>query len=308
VIKNKLTLSNSFMETEKTHFNLKPLVAILLLLLGGSGYYIYQLKNTEKKLKTDIEIVTLDKQKALDSLSMLKTTYDKALADKELVTQDLLAEREKVVNLIEELNRSKGDLKAMKIFKIKYEKLQQNFKTMIDEDSGLKKINEMLVRQRDSTALIVDTQKKSMDTMATINSDLKRKVEAASKLVITNIKTQAIRVKKSGEVETDKARKADKLKVCFTIAANEIADSGEKSYYVQIIDANNNVLGQKKTDYFGSKMIEYSFISKVKFKNQSVDVCDYLEAKEGVEFVKGQYFVNLFDKENLVSKTSFTLK
>jgi hypothetical protein len=296
------------MEKSSSKLNLKPVVAILVLLLGGSLFYIYKLKTTEKQLQTEIVDVTVDKQKALDSLSILKTTYDKALEDKDLVTQKLMTERDKVVSLIEELKQSNGSLAAMKIFKVKYEKLQSNFQNMIDADNGLKAINEKLTKERDSTALIVNDQKKFIDTLATRNDQLKKKVEKAAKLVVTNIKTYAIRQKSSGEqIETTKASRTDKLKICFTIAANEIADSGEKNYYVQIIDANNNVIGEKKTDFFGTKTIEYSFMSKVKFKNQSVDVCEFLDSK-GVDFVKGNYFVNLFDKSELVSKTSFELK
>lgn len=296
------------MEKPFSKLNLKPVVAILVLLLGGSLFYIYKLKTTEIQLQTEIVDVTVDKQKALDSLSILKATYDKALEDKDLVNQELIAEREKVVNLIEELKQSNGSLQAMKVFKVKYEKLQANFQTMIDSDNGLKLLNEKLTRERDSTALIVNDQKRFIDTLANVNDVLKKKVEKAAKLVITNIKTYAIREKSSGEqIETNKASRTDKLKICFTIAANEIADSGEKTYYVQIIDSNNNVIGEKKTDFFGTKTIEYSFLSKVKFKNQSVDVCEFLDSK-GVDFAKGGYFVNLFDKSELVSKTSFELK
>jgi hypothetical protein len=39
-------------------------------------------------------------------------------------------------------------------------------------------------------------------------------------------------------------------------------------------------------------------------KNKTVDVT----SKRGKDFPKGTYYVNIFDKDQLVSKTSFTLK
>jgi uncharacterized protein (DUF3084 family) len=294
--------------TEKKNFNLKPLVVILLLLLGGCVYYIYQLTTEKEQLDTEIAVVTVDKQKALDSLSILKETYDRAIADKDSLNSELLAEREKVVNLIEELNKSKEDVNTLRVFKSKYKQIQASFNALVSKDSEFKTLNEKLTRERDSTALILQEQKNLIDSQASLNNELKSKVEKASKLIVTNIKTEAIREKSTGEqIVTEKARKANKLKICFTIAANEVADSGDKIYYVQIIDAKSNIMGIKQVKYFGDKSIDYSFETKVKFNNKSVDVCNFLD-NNGQEFVKGQYFVNLFDKEALVSKTSFVLK
>jgi hypothetical protein len=295
-------------ETDEKRFNLKPVVAILALLLAGCVYYIYQLTTEKEQLNVEVATVTVDKQKALDSLSILKATYDKALSEKDSLNEQLLAEREKVVNLIEELNKSKQDANALRVFKSKYKEIQASFNALVAKDSEFKALNEKLTRERDSTALIVQQKQSEIDAQVSVNNELKSKVEKASKLIVTNIKTEAVRLKSSGEqVVTEKARKADKLKICFTIAANEVADSGDKMYYVQIIDAKNNVIGVKKVKYFGDKSIDYSFETNVKFKNKSVDVCDFLDPL-GEGFVKGQYFVNLFDKDELVSKTSFVLK
>jgi hypothetical protein len=46
------------------------------------------------------------------------------------------------------------------------------------------------------------------------------------------MKTSAYKVRNSGkQIETDKARRADVLKISFTIAENQIAKSGDKVYY-----------------------------------------------------------------------------
>ncbi len=296
------------LEKEEKKFNLKPVVVLLLLLLGGCIYYIYQLKTEKEQLNFEVATVTVDKQKALDSLSILKSTYDKAILEKDSLNEQLIVEREKIVNLIEELKRSKQDANALRIFKTKYNQVQASFNALVAKDGEFKSLNEKLTRERDSIALIIQEQKNLIDSQNSVNNELKSKVEKASKLIVTNIKTEAIREKSSGEqIVTEKARKANKLKICFTIAANEVADSGEKLYYVQIIDAKNNVMGMKQVKYFGTKSIDYSFEAKVKFNNKSVDVCNFLDPN-GQEFVKGQYFVNLFDKDDLVSKTSFVLK
>ena len=107
------------------------------------------------------------------------------------------------------------------------------------------------------------------------------------------------------QIETDKASRAAILKISFTIAENKVAKSGDKTYYVQVIDSKNNVLGEKKTESFGSNSLTYSFVTTVKFQNKTVDVSQDLPGKD---FEKGTYFVNVFDNGELVSKSSFSLR
>ena len=56
---------------------------------------------------------------------------------------------------------------------------------------------------------------------------------------------------------------------------------------------------------FGSQSLTYSFTTTVKYENKTVEVSQDLPGKN---FEKGTYFVNVFDKTELVSKSSFTLK
>jgi hypothetical protein len=124
---------------------------------------------------------------------------------------------------------------------------------------------------------------------------------------VLNLKVLAVKQKSSGkQIETDKAGRADKLKVSFLIAENQIAKTGAREYYVQIIDSKSNILGEKKTIPTGDKTLTYSFVSTVKYENKTVQVNEEVSGKD---FAKGTYFVNVFDKNaELVSKTSFELK
>jgi hypothetical protein len=296
------------MKNQQNNSGLKVVVVLLALLLTGSLFYIYNLTKSAKQFSEELVAVKTEKQSVLDSLDVLKATYDKVLEDKTAMSDDLIAEREKVVNLISDLKKSKGDVASMQKFRTQYLKLQENMKNLMKENEALKKANEMLTVQRDSTINVVDDQKKFIDTLASQNENLSKVIEKGSKLVITNLKTQAFKEKSSGkQIETEKASRANRLKVCFTIAANEIAKSGEKKYYVQIIDANNNVIGQKKTETFGSYILTFSFTTTVIYNKSNMDVCELLVTNED-ELTKGNYFVNIYDKSELVSETNFVLK
>lgn len=293
------------MENQKNNSSLKAIIVVLAILLAGSLAYMYKISSDAKTTETAL---VKDKDTAMEELSLLKTKLDAAIAEKTSVSDELIAEREKVVKLMADLKKSNGDVASLKKFQAQYNALNAKFNALVKENGLLKDQNITLVSKVDSLNMALGESMRFNDTLVIQNENLAKTVEKASKLTVMNLRTQAFKEKSSGrEVETSRARRADKLKVCFSIAENEVAKSGDRLYYVQIIDSKNNVIGEKRTENFGSQTLTYSFTTTVAYENKSVDVCENLEGN-GVDFEKGDYFVNIFDKGTLVSKTTFTLK
>jgi hypothetical protein len=179
-------------------------------------------------------------------------------------------------------------------------------KNLMQEVTVLKEQNLKLTTNLDSTNVVLEDSKKYNQVLTGQNDELAKTVEKGSKLTISNLKTSSYKLRSSGkQVATDKASRTDILKVSFTIAENKIAKSGDKVYYVQVIDAKNNVLGDKATVVFDDNTLTYSFTTTVKYENKNVQVSEDLPGKD---FAKGTYFVNVFDKGDLISKSSFTLR
>jgi hypothetical protein len=283
--------------------SLKVIIAILAFLLIGSLVYIYMITSEAKQVQTELTKTVSEKDLVMKDLQQLKTTYDAAIGENTSMSDELIKERDKVVNLMNEISKSKGDVSK---YRSQYTKLESNMKALMAENEGLKKQNTVLTTQRDSTVVVLGETKKNVEALAGQNEELAKVVEKGSKLTVLNTKGSALKVKSSGkQIETDKAGRANVLRISFTIAENQIAKSGDKSYYVQVIDSKNNVLGDKQTASFGDNTLTYSFIANVKYENKTVQVSQDLKGKD---FAKGTYFVNVFDQSELVSKTSFTLR
>ena len=294
------------MENQNNNSKLKAIILVLSLLLLASLGYMFKMSSDAKQVETELSSVSVEKENALSELAQLKTTYDAAIAENTSMSEELIAERDKVVKLMEEVKKSKGDAAMLSKYKKQIGELQNKMNTLMKENEELKIQNQQLTSEIDSTKTILVEAKEYNQVLAGQNEELSKTVEKASKLSILNLKTGAYKVKSSGkEVETERARRADILKINFTIAENRVAKSGDKSYYIQIIDSKNNVLGEKKLIEFGDKSLTYSFISTVQYENSTVNVSENLP---GEAFEKGTYFVNIFDKGELVGKTSFTLK
>jgi hypothetical protein len=242
----------------------------------------------------------------MKDLKDLKTTYDAAIAEKTTMSDELIAERDKVVALMANLKKSNGDVASMAKYKKQYLALESKMKGLVAENETLKKDNTVLKVQRDSTIVVLDESKKTNKELTGQNEDLTKTVEKGAKLAIVNLKTSAFIVRSSGkEIATDKASRADVLKVSFTIAENSIAKSGDRKYYVQIIDSKNNVMGERQTEKFADKTLTYSFIANVKFDNKTVDLVQNVPADK---LEKGTFYVNVFENGQSISNTIFTLK
>ncbi|WP_367752623.1 hypothetical protein AB3G33_10990 [Flavobacterium sp. WC2421] len=294
------------MENQKSSSSLKAVIAVLAVLLVGSLVYIFKMSSDVETVQTELKTTMTEKESVMKDLQELKATYDAAISENTSMSDELIQERDKVVNLMADLNKSKGDVASLAKYRTQFIALQNNMKVLMTENEGLKKANTTLTTQRDSTVVVLGESKKYNEVLVGQNEELSKAVEKGSKLTVLNMKTSAYKLRSSGkQVETDKASRADVLKISFTIAENQIAKSGDKTYYVQVIDSKNNVLGDKKTENFGDASLVYSFITNVKYENKTVQVTEDLPGKD---FAKGTYFVNVFDKNELVSKTSFTLK
>ncbi|MCD9576595.1 hypothetical protein [Flavobacterium soyae] len=289
--------------TNNNNSSLKAVIAVLAVLLIGSLVYIFKLSSDTEVVKTELTTSMTEKESVMKDLQELKATYDAAIAENTSMSDELIQERDKVVALMADLNKSKGDVSK---YRSQVQAMQGKMKTLVAENDELKKQNGVLTVQRDSTITVLGESKKYNEVLIGQNEELAKTVERGSKLSITNTKTAAYKLRSSGkQVETDKASRADVLKISFTIAENQIAKSGDKTYYVQVIDAKNNVLGEKKTESFGDNSLTYSFKTTVKYENKTVNVTEDLPGKD---FAKGTYFINVFDNDELVSKTSFSLR
>lgn len=294
------------MENQNGNSKLKAIVAILAILLVGSLVYIFKLTSDAKTMETTVVETKSEKDAVLKDLETLKATYDAALAENSLMTDDLIEERAKVEKLIAELKTAKGDAASLRKYKEQYKQLEGKMKNLMQEVEVLKAQNQDLTTNLDSTKVVLEDSKKYNQVLVGQNEELAKTVEKGQKLSVTNLKTAAYKQRSSGkQIETDKASRADLLQISFTIAENKIAKSGDKVYYVQVIDAKNNVLGDKATVSFGDTSLTYSFTTTVKYENQTVNVKEQLPGKD---FAKGTYFVNVFDKAELVSKSSFSLR
>ena len=294
-------------QSNSRNSGLKVVVLILVLLLMGTLAYVYKLQQDKDAVDSSLSKTLTEKEKFQAELESKIAEYDVAIADNTALKGELEEEQAKIMELLEKIKKSDGSVAELSKYKTQYVKLKREMDNLIAENNILKANNSKLTKNLDSTNVVLTNAKTANDTLAAKNENLYKKKKKAQRLSVLNLTTLAVKQKSSGkQINTDKASKADVLKIGFTIAENQVAKTGDRTYYVQVIDSKNNVLGEKKTETFGTTYLPYSFQKTIKYENKTVQVQEDLSVKN---ISAGTYFVNVFDKKGeLVSKSSFQLK
>lgn len=293
----------------------------IIFFVSGIGTLVYILNKESIQFKDGVNNLEtkafhnsgdsepFSKKSILDSLNVLKLAYDNVLLEKTYLSEQLELEKKNVERLIELINASKKPSPSeINIYRKQFSDLKFSLNTKILEINKLKSQNKSLLTEIESQNVVMYKQRAANDTLLLNQKKLESTLKSASKLDINNFKVVAFREKKSGEeLETDKAKSTDKLKASFSISGNSVAKTGKRIFYVQILDQNNTVLGEDKLIEFGNdKALVYSFIVTTDFQGKAVNVYGVLDSEN--EFKKGTYFVNFFDKHEIMGSTFITLK
>ncbi|MBT8324914.1 MAG: chromosome partitioning protein ParA [Winogradskyella sp.] len=285
---------------------LKITLGILVALFLGTGFYASKLYNEKKE--TEATLIS-EKQQVMDDLSSMAKEYDLAIGENKIVNQDLVEARERIQGLMDSLKISQNSVNSLFRYKKKFLALQEEMDYLLAENDRLKVENELLATSLDSTQIQLAERVMFTDSLLVQNTELATVVEDASALQTVGLKGLGVIERNSGrQIPTERARRSDKIKICFTVAKNNLAQAGDKELYVQVIDPKNNVLGVNDQIQFEDQVLNFSLISRFNYEKKNLDICEYLTPNDDADFESGRYTVNVFNDKELISTSEFTLK
>ncbi len=294
------------MANDTASTGLKVALGIALVLFIGTAVYTGSLYN--EKQETEQQLTT-EKNDVLANLNEMKAKYDLALSENEVTNQNLVEARERIQGLIDSLETAETNVKSLWRYKQKYLALQEEMDVLLTENDRLKVENMQLATTLDSTKVQLEERAMFNDSLMIQNTALAEVMENAAVLNTANLKGYGVLVRNNGKlVPMERARRVDKIRVCYTVAKNKLVQAGDKELYVQVIDPKNNILGANQQITFGEQTLNYSVISKFNYENGNLDVCEFVSNNTDDDFAEGRYQVNVFNGNELVSSSEFTLK
>lgn len=294
------------MENNKSSIGLKVALGIALVLFVATGFYTSKLY--KEKNETEVQL-TKEKELVMNDLSNMAKQYDIAIGENEVTNSKLVEAKDRIQGLIDSLKVSETNVKSLWRYKSKYAALQKEMDVLLTENDRLKIENELLAVSLDSTKIRLEERTMFTDSLLVQNTALAGVVEDAAVLSTVGLKGDGVIERTSGKlIPTERASRANKIRVCYTVAKNKLVQAGDQELYVQIIDPNNNTLGVNEQVQFGEQVLNYSLVSKFNYENANLNICEYVMPKGDSDFLKGRYIVNVFNEKDLVSTSEFTLK
>lgn len=303
-------MENQTGQTPKKNSNVIYFLIVVVLALLATDVYLYLQKNksdtrivyqNDEKTRLQTELDSLEAQ--IEQVNVGKTKMSAELTAK----NDSLKSKIKVLRgelakgklTVAELSKAQEDVKQLRYFVTKYT-------ADIEE---LKKQNASLTTERDTLKTNLATVSEKATTLQKQNDDLGTKVKVGSAIKIATADVVAYKIKSSGkEVDVKRASPAKKIKINFTVASNDIAQTGMHDIFVRIIDPTGNLITGADAANFNAdgQDLQYTYKTSIDFKNDGSEyTIDWVNPSA---FQKGSYTVLLYADGYTMGKTSFMLK
>jgi len=292
--------------------NLWMYIILVIFALGiiGLSIKLISVKKEMKELLVEKDIQRTELQKELDSLVMqheqIKEAYGElsdSLSVKDSVIQANAVEIKKLLNTKWEYYKIKKKLSRLQV-------ISQGYVRQMD---SIYQVNNELTEENQKIKEEIKIEKRKNQQLQKSKEELMGKVDEAAVLQVFNLEATPVHKKGSGkEKPTNKIKRVDRVKVCFTLGKNTIVEPGVKSIYVRIARPNDEILVKSRGDQysfmFNGEQLQYSIKYKVDYQNESEDMCIYWNRRSTLELEPGLYHVDIFEGDNEIGHTSFTLK
>ena len=219
----------------------------------------------------------LDKQELTIELSGLKEDLMGQIGENDSLNSFIEAETSRLGALIDSINAVNVDnRKLLTNYRYRLNSLKQQNAELVEK---LDSTNEAYAALKLREQMVADSLNAAINANQALsgqNSVLSNTVAKGKQLVIASSSATAARVTDSGkERKTKRAKKANRINVCITIAKNRIADSGERTLYVKLFAPDGKAVDapEKNMAVVAGENSGYNGLAKVNFQGEALDVC-----------------------------------
>ena len=284
-------------------------IGILLAVIAVMAWMLVNQKNVIVTQEKSSENVKTELQAQLDSLlaehERVKMSYGEL--------SNSLSERDSIINVKAiEIKKLLGSKSELAVVKHKLAQLQQITRVYEQQIDSLFTVNRKLKAENEKIKIDYNLEQQKTNDLSKDKQVLNEKITGAA--ILKAYKITAVAYKSKGvdkEKETDKAARADKIKICFTVSENKLVSSGYKRFFVRIARPDNSILtrGPAYTFQFLGQTLQFSAMETLNYEGDAADVCTYFERPvNGTELSKGKYFVNIFTEDREIGQTTIELK
>ncbi len=268
-------------------------------------------------LKTGVDVIIAEKEKTISRNYELKTELEELMAEHEKIKQEygelssLLEDKDSLIiaqaEEIEALILAQADHRRIKRQLDRLRSITQGYLTQID---SLYQINQELIAENIEIKQTLKIEKGRVFELSKAQEELKEQITTAAVLRAYNVNAVPLSIsgQRDKETETDRARRTDAIRICFTLGENTLIPIGTKDIYIRIARPDNLILTQGSYSFiYQGDRIHFSEKAVVKYNQKAQNVC--ITYRRGdVELMSGSYHINLFADDNMIGEAAFVLR
>ena len=299
---------NKFKELWADAGNRKVIIlffGIVLLLIAS---LFFQQNKMEQQMQLKVQFIE-QKNMLRDELDDLIDAHDdlldeygdlnEQLHDKDSVIQHQIAD---IRNLI----RTKSDLSEARRKITTLKDISKRYLANID---SLLVVNEVLVLEKDSVVKVNKDINWKNYKLNKQNKKLAEKVSKGSVLEVFDMEVETIRYRSTGrELATKYAKKVQKVRTCFSVAANSISDAEVKTIYLQIIDKDGVLVSGAEALTTAVADSLFHCTSSAEFNYQNIEMTNCFEWERVQVLSPGKYHINLIIEGSIAAQTHLKLR
>jgi predicted nuclease with TOPRIM domain len=201
----------------------------------------------------------------------------------------------------------------VKKLKRELETIRNLIKSYLHEIDSLQQANIGLQKENNQVRSDLKSEQGKSEQLTNEKNSLNQKIDMGAKLKAYQLFADAVKVKGSDkESTTTKAKRADRVRACFTLSENKLAKKENKTIFMKITapgeevlvtstDDNNTFTGDGQKQFYSAK-------KDVFYEQESKEMCLAFTKKDNVDFKQGKYKVEIFVDGVNIGTTNFELK
>ncbi|OIQ29982.1 MAG: hypothetical protein BM564_04215 [Bacteroidetes bacterium MedPE-SWsnd-G2] len=286
-------------------FNYRLIISSLIVafaVLGVFSFSNYQSINSEQQyLENEKKIVESE-------LSQMIKRYDAIASEKGHMTEQLKAAKLETTNALDSLRLVNGDIEVISKFKNQLIILQSKETHLFSKIDSLKALTQKLSTEKLLATASLNKEREMIAALLAKNRTLEKTISEAALITANSFSAMAKTKISDKQSTTTKASKTKAIEVCFTIAENILAEPGERTLYLQILNPKNNIIADKGAVAFENASLIYSKKINTFYNKQNKDICEFVTIENDDEpLSKGSYFVSIFENNRRLGGTTIIL-
>lgn len=285
---------------------LSIVIAILAILLIFTGTRVRTIVVKNEQVSNEKLVLQSELDSLLKQHDRIKSEY--GTISKSLMVKDSVIQAN--ANEIKELLAYKYDYNKVKK---KLDLLRNITQKYVHQIDSLLTVNKTLKNENLEITGNLNKEKEKTSLLSKEKDNLTEKVNLGSYLKAYNITSEGVRIRRSGkELTTEKARRTDAVKVCFTLSENPITPPGPKTVYLRIARPDNKIVteGTDASSFmYNGQPIQCTLKQDIDYQNKSQNICMFWKKKDkNKDAMTGTYNVAVFVDGYEIGKGSFELK